>query len=195
MLSELLKKKSLFFHLYEIDKEIAEEYRNRPCPFCGGPLYFANYPRKPRGEPDGVPEECFIRFSLCCGREGCRRRVMPPSCRFLGQKIYWYPVILIIISNWQNQTEERSIFEMSKQSGISRNTITRWLSFFRGIFPSSPQWQSIRGQVSSSVKSDDLPGSLVKHFLSFISCTQDALISCLKFLSLGSVIYQKTRDG
>ncbi len=114
---------------------------------------------------------------------------------FLGKKNYWYSVIIIIISNLQNQTEERSVFDMSKQSGISRNTITRWLSFFRGIFPSSPQWQSIRGQVSSSVKSDEVPGSLVKHFLSFISCTQDALISCLKFLSLGSVIYGKTRDG
>ena len=26
----------------------------------------------------------MVRFSLCCGREGCRRRATPPSLRFLG---------------------------------------------------------------------------------------------------------------
>ncbi|MBF0234993.1 MAG: hypothetical protein HQK65_18450 [Desulfamplus sp.] len=195
MLSELLKKKSLFFLLYTIDKEIAEQYRSKRCPYCGGPLYYANYLRKPRGEPEGVPEECFILFSLCCGTEGCRCRVTPPSCRFLGRKVYWFVVILITAVDWQNNTEESSIFKLSKQLGISRNTLKRWFTFFRETFPRSQPWQRVRGQVPASVKNEALPSSLINHFLKVKSCAEEAVISCLKFLSLGADICSKIRDG
>jgi len=50
---------------YWINKETAEQYRKKPCPRYGGPLHFANYFRKPRGESVGLPEECFLKFSLC----------------------------------------------------------------------------------------------------------------------------------
>jgi len=194
MLSELLKNKNLFYHLYTIDKNVAEQYRQMPCPFCGGPLHFANYLRKPRGEPDGVPEECFIRFSLCCGTEGCRHRVMPPSCRFMGRKVYWHVVILIILSDWQHKAAT-NIFNLSKLFDVSRNTVTRWIAFYQDIFPSSPQWQLIRGQVAASIKNNELPANLVNYFLSFKSCAKSALVSCLKFLSQGSEFCQKTRAG
>ncbi len=75
MQSGLIKNKNLFIHLYEIDKNTAKHYRQLPCPHCGGPLYFSNCMRKPRGEPEDVPEEFFIQFSLCCGTEGCRKRL------------------------------------------------------------------------------------------------------------------------
>jgi hypothetical protein len=193
MLSELLKKKSLFHRLYTIDKQSAKKYKEMPCPHCSGPLHFANYPRKPRGEPDGIPEEYFIRFSLCCGQEGCRRRVIPPSCRFMDRKVYWHIVILIIISEYQNK--EINIFKLSKMFAVSRNTITRWIVFFQDTFSSSPQWQRIRGQVAASIKNNELPASLINHFLSFKSCAKDALVSCLKFLSQGSGFHQKIRAG
>jgi len=193
MLSEPLKNKSLFNHLYSIDKKIAEQYRQMSCPYCSGPLHFANYLRKPRGEPEGVSEECFIRFSLCCGKEGCRRRVMPPSCRFMGRKVYWYVVILVILSDWYNKAT--NIFKLSKLFGVSRNTIDRWIVFYQDVFPSSPQWQLIRGQVAASIKNNELPANLVNYFLSFKSCTKDALVSCLKFLSQGSEFCQKIRAG
>jgi len=166
-----------------------------PCPFCGGALHFANYPRKPRGEPEGVPEECFIRFSLCCGTEGCRHRIMPPSCRFIGRKVYWYVVILVIVSDWQNKTWKTNIFRLSKVFGISRNTINRWVGFFKDIFPQSLKWQRIRGQVSASIRNNDLPSSLVNHFLNLKSSVKEALLSCLKFLSQGSGFYQIIRAG
>jgi hypothetical protein len=193
MLSELLKNKNLFYHLYTIDKNIAEQYRQMPCSYCGGALYFANYLRKPRGEPEGVSEKCFIRFSLCCGTEGCRHRVMPPSCRFMGRKIYWHVVILVILSDWHNKAT--NIFKLSKLFGISRNTIGRWIVFYQDIFPSNPQWQLIRGQVAASIKSNELPANLVNYFLSFKSSAKEALVSCLSFLSQGAGIYQKTRAG
>lgn len=195
MLSELLKKKSLFHNLYTIDKNIADKYREKPCPYCGGPLHFANYLRKPRGEPDGLlSEEYFLRFSLCCGKEGCRHRVMPPSCRFLGKKVYWHPAILSIVTDIQSK-ESCSIPKLADLLTISRNSITRWLDFYANIFPSSSQWKIIRGLVITSVKNNELPAGLVNHFLSIKSSAQEALVSCLKFLIKGTAICQKIRAG
>ncbi len=193
MLSELLKKKNLFHRLYAIDKNIAEQYRKRPCPYCDGPLHFANYSRKPRGEPDGISEDFFIRFSLCCGKEGCRRRLIPPSCRFLDRKVYWHAAILVIISEYQNK--EFSIFKLAKLFNVSRNTIARWINFYHDIFPYSPEWQKIRGQVDARIKNTELPSNLVNHFVDLKYCAKNALISCLKFLSNGSEICQKIRAG
>lgn len=127
MLSELLKNKSLFYQLFLIDKEIAEQYRQMKCPYCGGTLHYANYYRKPRGEPEDIDEECFIRFSLCCGQEGCRRRVIPHSCRFSGRKIYWFVNILIVVYECQNS--KKCIFELSKLYGHIRLSSVKLISF------------------------------------------------------------------
>ncbi len=51
MLSKVIENESLFWDLYKIDLATAELYRQKKCPHCQGPLYYANYFRKPRGEP------------------------------------------------------------------------------------------------------------------------------------------------
>ena len=81
--------------LFEIDQDLAETTRKNGCP-CGGRLHRANYPRKPRGGPDTLPETYQLRLSFCCDRDGCRKRVTPPSVRFLGRKVYLGALILIV---------------------------------------------------------------------------------------------------
>jgi hypothetical protein len=191
MLSELLKKKSFFHRLYIIDKNIAKQYREMPCPHCGGTLHFANYLRKPRGEFKRLPERFLLRFSLCCCEEGCRKRLAPPSCRFLDRKVYWYVAILIIVSEYQNKNI--NVFNLAKRFEISRNTITRWIHFYQDIFPSSSQWQRIRGQVAAVIKNNELPSNLVSYYLNLKYSVGNALISCLKFLSGESGFSQKIR--
>ncbi len=195
MLSEVLKNESLFRNLYEIDLAKAKEYRQKKCPHCQGPLHYANYMRKPRGEPEGLPEEFFIQFSLCCGKEGCRIRLPPPTCRFLGKKVYWFAVILAIVSDWQNEADDITLSKFAKKNGISRNTLNRWISFFKDVFPTSPQWKKIRGKLSAVVKNDGLPASLVNYYNCQQANMEQALISCLKFLSQGLEISLKIRDG
>ncbi len=195
MLSKVLKNESLFWDLYKIDLATAELYRQKQCPHCQGPLYYANYFRKPRGEPEGLPEEYFLQFSLCCGKEGCRKRLIPPTCRFLGRKVYWYAAILTIVSDWQNKIQNMTISELAGKIGISRNTLKRWIYFFKNTFPVSFQWRKIRGRVSTIVKNAHLPGSLINFYLQQQSNIEKALISCLNFLSQGSEISQKIRPG
>ena len=60
--------------LFSVDEDLAETTRKQACP-CGGRLHCANYPRKPRGGPDQLPETYQLRFSFCCDRDGCRKRV------------------------------------------------------------------------------------------------------------------------
>ena len=54
MLGGLVKKASLFQLLYKIDLDLAKQYQHKRCPFCNGPLHFANYERKPHGGPENI---------------------------------------------------------------------------------------------------------------------------------------------
>jgi hypothetical protein len=120
---------------------------------------------------------------------------MPPSCRFLGRKIYWFPAIICVISDIQNLPENSNELKFPKHLQISRNTLVLWHFFFGDIFPQSPQWQSIRGLVSAKVKTDKLPLSLVEHFSKLKNTLENALFSCLKFLSQGWHLEVKIRAG
>jgi len=196
MISEVFEKKSLFWDLYALDKLTAEQYQKRPCPHCGGPLHFANYLRKPRGELCDLPEEYFIRFSLCCGAPVCRKRVTPHSCRFMGRKVYWFPVIVCVISERQRLLSKPNGLKFPEGLTISRNTLARWSLYFRDDFPSSPQWQRIRGLASSSVKNNNLPLSLFNAFSMTNKFNfKKALISCLKFLCQGWALPLRIRAG
>ncbi len=86
-----------FEGLLEVDRGELERAQRSGCPHCGGRLDRADYPRKPRGLPsDPLVDELFgTRFSLCCSREGCRRRLTPPSVRFLGRRVYVGAVVML----------------------------------------------------------------------------------------------------
>lgn len=187
MLSEYLQKAILFSLLHRIDVDLANQRRQEGCPFCdGGPLHWANYPRKPRGGPSSLPEKYSIRHSLCCGREGCRRRTLPPSCLFLGRKVYWAMVILVVMVLRQARPHGASTRELMRTFGIDRKTLFRWIAYFRDVFPHSAKWQRLRGRISSQVKDSRLPADLVEYFFQHSGCPPDeGLVACLRFLASG----------
>lgn len=183
MLPELLRDVSLFQVLHQIDKDLAETCRQAGCPYCRGPLHYASYLRKPRGGPKNIPEDYQKRFSLCCGRPTCRRRVLPPSCLFLGRKVYWYAVILVAMTLRQRRTKGYSINRLIRMFSIPRKTIVRWLHYFRNTFPVSAPWQRLRGRVHAAIGDQGLPGDLVDHFLEYSSGSFAGLAGCLRFLA------------
>ena len=97
--------------LFAVDRDLAEKTRTNACP-CGGRLHCANYLRKPRGTPVQLPEPQCLRLSFCCDRDGCRKRVTPPSVRFLGSKVY-FGVIVILISAMRQGPTPRRVRELS----------------------------------------------------------------------------------
>ena len=187
MLSELLQDVSLFRILHQIDQDLALACRQAGCPFCHSPLHNAPYTRKPRGGPSNIPEEYCVRLSLCCSKEDCRRRVLPPSCLFLGRKVYWGAVILIVTTLHQQKPQDNSINMLARKFDVSRRTVVRWLHYFHEIFPKSQQWLRLRGLVSAQINNHNLPRCLVEFFLSTRASPFGGLINCLQFLASGHV--------
>lgn len=102
----LLQQVIFWTGLLSLDQELAEEVRLGGCS-CGGVLHRADFRRKPRGGPPNLPAEYCYRFSFCCNREGCRKRVTPPSVRFLGRKVYLHAVIILVAALRQGATPRR----------------------------------------------------------------------------------------
>ena len=90
--------------LLAVDQDLAQTTRQKGCA-CGGRLHRANYPRKPRGADD-LPPDYACRFSFCCACDGCRKRVTPPSVRFLGRKVYLFAVVVLVSAMRQGPAQE-----------------------------------------------------------------------------------------
>jgi hypothetical protein len=184
MLPELLQSTNLFHLLHCMDIDLAEQQRKAGCPFCGGPLHYSSYQRKPRGGPD-LPEHLCKRLSFCCARENCRRRTLPVSTLFMDRRVYFRAVILIVTTLSQNKPQNYSKNMLSRLLGADRKTITRWLNYFRDIFPQSKMWKTVRGVLSSSISNRHLPGSLVEHYLLHSQSSPTAILNCLRLLATG----------
>src|SRR5271165_2246924 len=149
--------------LFAVDRDLSEKTRANACP-CGGRLHSANYLQKPRGTPVQLPEPQCLRLSFCCNRDGCRKRVTPPSVRFLGPKVY-LGVIVILISAMRQGPTPRRVRELSTRFGADRRTIARWQVFWREHFPQTPFWKVAQARFTPVVKIVSLPYSLVDAFL------------------------------
>jgi hypothetical protein len=183
MLLGLLGSVTLFDALYELDVEFARDCREKKCPFCKGRLDLASYSRKPRGGPAELPERYCRRLSLCCSREGCRRRTLPPSCLFMGASVYLCAVIVASCALRQQRPAAATIRRLTEALGVSRRAIQRWLEWFATVFPRERGWQRLRGLVDLSVLNSELPGGLLRLFQKRFKDLEKALIECLRFLA------------
>jgi len=154
---------SFWLFLFSVDQDLADRTREKTCP-CGGRLHCANYPRKPRGGPDDLPKQYCQRFSFCCDRDGCRKRLTPPSVRFLGRKVYLGAVV-VVISAMRHGASPRRGRELSRLFGADRRTIARWQVFWDEHFPQTPFWKAARGRLVAAVEIVALPRSLLEAFL------------------------------
>lgn len=167
----------LYHVLAYIDLDLEQRTRAARCPHCGGPLHDAHYDRKPRGGPP-LPDCMSVRLGLCCGH--CRRRTLPPSILFLGRKVYWGAVIVMIAAARQRRPTGASASKLHKQFGVSWQTVKRWMRWFSEIFPASGGWQCLRGRFAPDLRDDDLPASLLEIVVPDLS--PEALSQRLKSL-------------
>ena len=146
--------------LVELDARITREVARTGCPHCGGPLHQANYKRKPRGAEIAAAGEAFaLRHSLCCGRDGCRKRALPPSFRFLGRRVYLEAVVLLASVVAQLAPTLRAA---RARTGVPKLTLQRWGLWWRGTFPTSVTWVELRARFRPPPpEQEELPKSLV----------------------------------
>jgi hypothetical protein len=148
--------------LVELDERVTEQVRQAGCPHCGGRLDRADYVRKPRGGGVAVGAEAWTkRFSLCCSREGCRRRSTPPTVRFLGRKVYVEVTVLLACLAATARDKAR---ELAPPSAAPVRTVRRWLAWWRTVFVASKFWSDARARMLPPVAERLLPGSLLRRF-------------------------------
>ena len=142
MWHELPRGDKFWSFLISVDRDLAETVRQQGCS-CGGRLHCANYPRRPRGCPDELPDAYRERLSFCCNRDGCRKRATPPSVRFLGPKVYLNAIVILITAMRHGATPRR-VRELSELTGADRRTIDRWRVFWQDVFPRTRLWRTAR---------------------------------------------------
>jgi hypothetical protein len=184
-----------FARLEEFDRQIAGAVAAAGCQHCGGPLHQGNYERKPRGGfVAGAGEAFTLRHSLCCGREGCRRRALPPSLRFLGRRVYLESVVLLASSLALALETLRMAREVT---GVPARTLHRWHSWWTEAFPSSAVWAELRARfVPPPPAESELPRSLLERAQAVL--TPSAAVSEVLLLAarwLAPVTTQSVPDG
>jgi hypothetical protein len=177
---DLLRDARFFELLLRFDEDLAREAREAGCS-CGGVLHSARYPRKPRGGPPGLGREHDLRASFCCAKEGCRRRVTPPSLRFLGRKVYVAVAVVLVPILRDGPTPER-LRRLEQRFGVSRRTLQRWRQWWREVVPGSRRWRGEEGGWAEPVDRTGLPASLLEVF-SAIAEPADRVLALLKRLS------------
>jgi hypothetical protein len=175
----LLSDPTLYHLLLKFDRDLAAKARAAGCS-CGGSLHSADYARKPRGIPAGVVGQDFKRrLSLCCARDGCRRRTTPASVRFLGRRVYLGAVVVLATAMTGGITAKRAE-KLHELVGVSLRTLRRWRAWWRVAFAESSFWKAARGRFSPPVETRALPASLLERFSG--SDERDRLIRMLVFL-------------
>jgi len=177
-----LAEPKLYKLLEKCDADLSEICRATGCQKCQeGKLHRSDYERKPRGGPktddSGKPKEVW-RDSFCCDREGCRKRHTPPSVRFLGRKVYWGVVVVLLAAMTHGIKPER-VEVLRGRLGVDRRTLKRWRTWWLTTFVESRFWKEARGQLMPVPGQKRLPWSLCE---AFGIDRLDRLLKLLRFL-------------
>lgn len=156
-----------FAAMLALDLEITKAVAAEGCHHCGGALHRSDYQRKPRGGLLAAAGEAFcVRFSLCCGCEGCRRRSTPPSLRFMGRRVYLEVVVLLA-----------SAFLDESQSGVPRRTVRRWRGWWSTAAPQAPTWIEARARFVPPPPDDRaLPASLLDRLAQDVAALPEVIL-------------------
>lgn len=150
-----------FEGLVAIDEAIVERAAREPCRYCNGPLYRGDHPRKPRGGSFAMATGAFDRrFNLCCGRDGCRRRSMPPSVRFLGRRVYLGAVVIMASAI---ALTTMAVAAAVRTSGVPARTTRRWLRWWRGPFTTSAAFVELSARFVAAPERRRLPVSVLER--------------------------------
>jgi len=173
---ELLHDASFYAFLLEADRDLAAQARERGCLRCGGRLDSARYRRKPRGAPVELPAGWDRRESFCC--DDCRKRVTPPSLRYLGRRVYAAMVVVLAWVLRQGVTPWRAE-RLRELVGVHRRTLARWRAWWVERFVQTELWRAKRGRFLPPVAEDELPSSLLERFSGEL---RERLASMLRFI-------------
>jgi hypothetical protein len=173
----LLADANFYALLSRFDADLAATTRAKGCR-CGGRLDRADFPRKPRGGPADLDTSYAKRIDLCC--DACRTRTLPPSVRFLGQRVYLAAVVVLVSAMRHGVSASREA-QLGSWLGVNRRTLARWRTWWTETFPRTEFWRSARGRLHGDVITTALPDSLMEQFDA--GSESDRLVALLRFIA------------
>jgi hypothetical protein len=166
--------------LLQLDRELAEMTRAGGCEHCGAVLDAGHYPRKPRGWPWELSEAQNLRFSYCCRRDGCRRRAMSPSVRFLGRRGY-LGVVVLLAGVLEQGTPRWRVAKLQAVLGVDRRTLVRWQRWWTTVVGRSRPFEVGCADFMPPPAAAGLPSSLVGSFSAAVPAAR--LVAALRWLA------------
>jgi hypothetical protein len=112
-----------------------------------------------------MSEDADLRYSLCCADEECRKRVTPPSLRFLGRKVYLGAVVVVVAAMMRHGASPARMRVLREHLGVSRRTVERWRVWWTTAFAEGPFWKAAAASFLPAVEVARLPASLLERFL------------------------------
>ena len=184
MVEDLDLRREVFLLLVRLDESVMHRVAAAGCRWCEGRLHRSDYGRKPRGALIAPAGEEFVRrFSLCCAREGCRKRATPPSVRFLGRRVYLGAVVIVasIVA-----LALRTAGEMRRRTGVPARTTRRWLGWWQGAFLDTEVFVTICARLIG-VDAGQVPASIVGRLADTSTERVRRMLEWLAPLTTGSV--------
>ena len=182
----LLADASLPCLLLRIDVELAADARAAGCQVCGASLHSATFPRKVRGGPWRLGDDHDRRLSFCCSREGCRRRLTPPSVRFISRHVYLSMVVVLAGLLIGGPTPWR-VSHLAATLGVSRRTVVRWRSWWQEL-AQAPIWRRLRGRLPALSPGEPLPAAVLTRSTGAVSERAVGLLRLLAPLSASTAL-------
>ena len=87
----------------------------------------------------------------------------PPSVLFLGRKVYFGAVVVLVSVLRQGPSPTR-LSRLKKLVGVSARTVRRWRKWWLWSFVQSDVWRAARGRLRTPADASRLPLSLLEAF-------------------------------
>jgi len=163
--------------LYRADLAEAEIVRAAGCPYCGGRLHSASYPRKARGLSVELPE-VERRQSFCCAE--CRRRSTPKSVRFWGRKVY---LALCLVVAGVLRGQKATTAQTCSLIAMSAETLRRWTRWWTDSVQRTRWWHAARAHIMPPLEGGHFVGALLYRLLAQYAEVRSAIQKLLTFIS------------
>jgi hypothetical protein len=124
----------------------------------------------------------MVRFSLCCGREGCRGRVLPRSVLFDGRRVYWRMVILVVVALRGQRSFGFTMEKLKARLGVDAKTVRRWQRWYRERLSPCGEWKRLGSRLAHGLKPGQEVWSLLAAFIDE-SDAEGGMVRLLKFIA------------
>jgi hypothetical protein len=182
MSHSLFTSSRLFEFIERIDRDTVAKAAGERCPHCDGALDRADYPRKPRGLPEGDRAMYRRRPSLCCREEGCRRRQTPQLVGFLGRRVYVATIVTLVAVLCQGASSKR-LSRLEQTLDVSSRTVRRWLAWWQNDFPKTPGYRRLQAALVTSIVGP-LPSAMLARLAPFDEDGFEGALLLLRHLAI-----------